>query len=199
MSLLLIGTGGASRISDPFPLDIIFDQFTDANGSSIDAHVPDKDAIGGGWSEAAGTNWAINSNKLAGTGAGGDIVIIDSGQANIYVQATLNGDGNNGPGLVFRYISATDNWLSQLNFVSDEIQLYENTGSYQLRKSVDTGAISNTTDYVLRISVGDDDIFHMLLDGDEKGTHEASANNAATIVGIRGDSMIYNDFSCRAV
>lgn len=55
------GLGGGAA-ADPYAAYLVYDTFTDANDTSLDAHTPEKDAVGGGWVENRG-NFDIQSNE----------------------------------------------------------------------------------------------------------------------------------------
>ena len=186
---------GFTGVRDLFPDHIMADNFVDSDDTPLPSHTPDKAPDGSSWSEDTGTLWDINSNQLKdGGGASGDLAVIESGSPNVLVQAIINGQGNNGPGLVIRYLDSTHHWLLQVNFISNQLQLYEiNGGGYSLKVNPATGSIDNATDYVVGLQVGDDDEFHLILDGSDLGQHTSSSQSAQTKIGFRGAHTQYDD------
>ena len=178
---------------------LIFDTFTDADGTSIPSHTPDKDQ-GNAWIEQQGIVWDIYGNKLddTGTGDGSDLCSIDCGSTGHSTEVILNGLGNNGPGVLVRFATTTSHWLCQVNFSSNAFQLYENGGSYSLKATWATGNIDSNTDYVVKVTIADDDVFHGELDGVEKGTHTSSGKAGNTSGGLRATPPNYDDFNMAA-
>src|SRR3990172_10524512 len=61
VSPLLLGAGrdvkhGGS--SDPYAAYLLYDSFTEPSDTALASHVPEKDVVGGGWTEIGG-NWTV--------------------------------------------------------------------------------------------------------------------------------------------
>jgi len=99
--------------SDPYADYLVYDTFTDVNGTALNAHTPDKDSVGGGWSYDAGTAFTINANQLD---VGPEVpcrAIIDAGQADIKINGTLITPGDDGFQILLRW-QDDDNYIRAL-------------------------------------------------------------------------------------
>lgn len=79
----------------------VYDTFTDANGTSLDAHTPDIDAVGGGWIEDI-ADWDIQGNETRATAVAHGTAHIVTTMANGYVEAEVNLFGAHHGGIICR-------------------------------------------------------------------------------------------------
>jgi hypothetical protein len=129
----------------------VYDTFTGANGTSLDAHPPDVDVVGSGWVERNG-QWTLSSNRLVPTGAdpGDYYCTIDSGQADVVISAEMTPDST-GRVMQFlvRYTNNSNMW--RIQFSSGSLAIYEvNGGTFTLRASASPSMAAGRT-YVFRI------------------------------------------------
>jgi hypothetical protein len=112
---------------------LVYDTFTDANGTSLDAHTPDICPAGSAWREDA-DNWDIQSNRANHvTINSGGYATIDSGKADVTASVTLYPYSGGMPGLVLRFTDTTHTWVVQAGRGSQDYRIYEVNGSSTLR------------------------------------------------------------------
>lgn len=116
---------------------VVQDDFTDANGTPITAHVVAPVNIpGNAWVVNAGT-WEIQSNALVktATAAAHETCTLDCGLADCTVSADLTVPGGGGyTGLACRESDNANGWYIELSQPSNQLILYEvNGGSFTAR------------------------------------------------------------------
>jgi len=166
-------------VTDPYPDYLVYDTFTGPNGTSLDAHTPEKDDVGAGWVEVAG-NWAITGGALPGSGTGGDIATIAVGVAGHYAEAELTLQGK-APGVIARYVDSTHFWVALMNGVTGAIDLYINNAGFTNMGSI--AATWNDGDR-LRLSCSGD-VLTVLQNDVQKIQITNATFNTATVVGVR--------------
>src|SRR5438105_6113512 len=86
---------------------LIFDTFTDTNGTNLTAHTPDTNQ-GSGWLADTGTI-TVQSNQ-ANCGSGFPYYAIETGQSNVTITAVVTPSGTAACGLSGRVSNATNSW-----------------------------------------------------------------------------------------
>ncbi len=187
------------RKADPFADFVIADDFSAPNGTALPDHTPDKAPAGSSWAEILGSKWDINNNRVDGGGADGDEVEIESGIANLYVEAVVQRGGGDAPGVILRYKDSTRYWLMQLNYISTQLQLYLKDGGFVSKRTVSVGALDNNTDYTIRLQAGADNVLHMFLDSTEYASVSDATFSTSTGVGFRSANSQFDNFRVAAV
>jgi hypothetical protein len=121
----VVGTGPASapveqttaEPGDPFPGYVVYDEFTDANGTDLDVHVPDKYPFTK-WFESVGT-WDVVTGGFAQCAAsGGDgqnVAVINALAADVTVEAEVVCGSVIDARLVINWSNNTNYWLFGIN------------------------------------------------------------------------------------
>lgn len=172
------GIGGGA-VPDPYADYLVYDTFTDIDNTDLNAHTPDRDALGGGWGEIAG-DWEILGNILPGPGGDGDIAVIGVGVADHYAEAELTA-GVNAPGIVARYQDATHFWVVLIHGDTDKIELYLNNAGFASKGSQVVVWDDGDT---LRLSCSGNDIKVYHNDVEVIAIVDATFNGA-TFIGVR--------------
>lgn len=163
----------------------LLDTFTDANGTALASHTMD---TGAGWT-VHGQTWQINSNRVSQTATDGQVGLATAqaseSDLTAYVTIRMAALTLAYPGLVFRFVDASNFWILRADAGSGENQLnlYEVTaGSYTLRTTAPkTWAIN--TDYELKVITSGTSI-QVYLDGVLEDSYTSSAHQAGTRVGM---------------
>jgi hypothetical protein len=119
---------GNARISAVNTL--VWDTFTDANGTDLTAHTPDVDLNGAGWISSTGGGFGINSNQCERTaGAGTYLSQIDTGATDQIVSAVVNNATNADLSMgVMTRADATGNYYLGYS-QGDSLYLYEQSSN----------------------------------------------------------------------
>lgn len=114
------------------------DNFTDSNGTSLDAHTPD---TGSGWTEALG-QIEIQSNRAeVPSGTTTAEAIVETSKADVMAQSDII-KGDNAHGIIVRYANATNYDL--VDFISTKLRLFTQVaGTFTERSANNTGAPYN--------------------------------------------------------
>lgn len=196
MGMGLGGIGKLGRLGRPAPSKgggsipagaLFFDTFSDANGTSLDAHTPEQ---GGAWVEAAG-NWKIASGGAAlVTNNTDSYAVFDAGVADGTLQATVAAKGTIAGGsplrLAFRFTDISNFWIvtsqdagagAPGNFIS----LWRNdAGSYtNYASAVHAWADGDVIKVVLK-----GDVIEVVVNGVAKLAVQSPRGNTATKHGI---------------
>ena len=113
--------------------------FTAANGTALTAITPE---VGGGWTAHNGT-WTITGNKLNGV-PNSSRASVESGAANVVVEATFRHAGTIGSGILIRYVDANNHWFVYLTGTIMEI--YEMAGGVLTQRASATVSQPSATD-----------------------------------------------------
>lgn len=113
---------------------LVYDTFSDADGTLLTAHIPDICPAGAAWLSAGSA--FISGNKLTQSHNSVLIVAIDSGVSSGVITVSMdyvNLSSLDG-GIIARYIDSTHFWL--LRYYLNNLQIYENNNNvYTLRAS----------------------------------------------------------------
>lgn len=131
------------RAGDPVGTELIdtssllLDTFTGTLGTSLDAHAPDRDPVGGGWTITEGTADLDGAGSVA-LGLTTTRAIIDVGASltgNIALQ--LTGDTQNGEvGMIFRYLDGNNFWHVKLS-PGNGLELFSMNGGLEVLQDDD--------------------------------------------------------------
>jgi len=126
------------------------DSFTDANGTSLDAHAPN---LGGTWTEH--TNQAeIQGNRAQNVtaGAGNNVLAtVDSGESDALVEAVLRTTATGFMGMVVRYTDTTHFWGITLSPSLNFMYINEINGGAPVVRASIAVVLNANTDYLVRI------------------------------------------------
>jgi len=183
------------KVTDPYAAYVLFDSFTDTNGTSLDLHTAEK---GGPWTEQAGT-WTIQSNMAQSADAGelrahATLAATQDFQIDLITAPS----GTIDAGFAWRMDGASNEyWARWYNGGPNQIQYWEANGSYpgtklgQYNMTVDL-----STTYVMRVTaIGSD---HTIYSDDVSViTFTDATHNANTKAGMcrhSGDGgSVWND------
>jgi hypothetical protein len=195
-SIPTVGAGPSAAYSDPYADYLVYDTFTDTNGTLLNAHTPDKDTEGGGWIHQSG-EWEIQSDAaipktLVSSRA---VTTIDAGDATVEVQSDLVLGATHNAGFIFRF-SDTQNYLE----VPDVISADNTIRSYRLQANGWT-KIATVTDgqsgtIELNVTVDADSLYTVTIDGGLIYTVTDAFNNTQTKHGMRpyGSLLTSHDY-----
>ena len=111
---------------------LIEDTFTDTDDVTLPNHTPDTAPIGSAWAHANGSGYKISGNKAVCPGANDQLIVIDSGAADVDIilaTVTLGAE----LGVLLRGSGAALNgWLLICSCARDKYEIYMLNGSYNL-------------------------------------------------------------------
>lgn len=167
------------------PTVLIYDTFTDTNGTALAAHTPDVDVVGGGWIILTGT-WIITSNKAENDVGNNSIAVIDCGQANINYSATIQCASNNAQGAVIRDDAAGNRWEAAIYIANQWWTLAEYNGGARTFRVVNGGLSFVPAQYyeITGYSSGNDHHYHV-SGQDSTVEYTSSQHNDHTKHGIK--------------
>jgi hypothetical protein len=125
------------------PAVLVWDTFTDTNGTLLTAHTPDRSPAP--WSAVSGS-LQINSNKC--TGASGS-AIINTAQANISALVTITGTTGTA-GFLARYLDSANYWELQASISTNEIKLWEQTSGVWSLRGASSVTLNDANPHILR-------------------------------------------------
>lgn len=165
------------------------DNFTDPNGTALDAHTPNVDVVGGGWSEVIGTDWTIQSNT-ANTAALDGTASIDCGEADINLSCeadsnALSSQQQQSAGLCARLSNSSNFWAIIINDIGNTFRIAEkNAGTYTTRASASV-TINGGTFYTLTAQLSGATITAQIDGANEISYGSATLNQTTTVHGIK--------------
>lgn len=168
-------------LSDRAPL--VYDTFTDSNGTLLAAHTPDTDVSGAGWTNTDGFDWDIQSN-VVGSNSNGNTVITAAADGVI----TASMKAGTYDSISFRYDDSDNCWLFQARGLAadEEFRIWKiDGGAATIVAQGGTCVIGNT--YEVAISFVGSNITAS-VDGVQLFTVSDSYNQTETKIGVRGGS-----------
>ena len=183
-----IAMGLPPGILDTVTSTLLYDLFTDADATSLDAHTPTPITPGNAWVEVVG-DWAITSNAAY---IGASVLVsrafIDIGQrASVVTGSVRTGAVAASPAGIFCRADPAGNtgWMLDIVYGTNLVRLYEVTGAsapnYTLRDSV----AFTVADQFYTLELQDDGTNIVgLVDGVEKVSYTSAAYAAQTGVGL---------------
>ena len=130
---------------------LVFDTFTDTDGTLLTDHTPDRDVVGGGWTVVTNT-MDIQSNELRYKNTTNDRTVtafISHTAADSLVEALMQFDNNIGrhTKLLCRYKDTANNWSQQMtNSSGAKVRLYEKVANVNTERGSYT-SLSVAGDY----------------------------------------------------
>ena len=187
-SVLGWGSGGSGVV-------LVYDTFTDTNGTALDAHTPDIDRSGSGWTEQH-FSFDITSNK-ATMDVGGDtqpqgLASIPTTAADVVIETVAQTSDNGSSsafGIALRYSDNNNYWLLDVVPVSDTARMFEVNGGSYTSRGTSSPTIDINTDYTLKAIASDQTIIFTVDGGDTVTYTSASHNESQTTHGIRGGNQ----------
>lgn len=136
------------------PTPLIYDTFTDSNGTSLDAHDsntsgPDNQDIDSLTGVEQSGDWDIQSNRANPDGAG--IHTWDMGKADVFADLVVNGGAAGNPGLLLRFTDTSNYWYLQADRVNNQLELHEVDATVDTVRATAGVVINDSTDYTLRV------------------------------------------------
>jgi hypothetical protein len=177
------GGGGAGVTT------LISDTFTDANTTALASHtIAPTNTVAASWSASVAT-FTIQSNAavVATVTSSEAIVLANSTKSDLVLTCIVSTPATKGMGVIFRYTDSTHYWLAQIDETGDAFQLYENSAGFNLRASASV-AIDASVAYTIVVTTSGTSIA-CTLNGANPVDFSSSANQAATIVGLRGSGV----------
>ena len=161
---------------------LLYDTFTDANGTLLPAHTMD---TGPGWTQLT-AGGSIQGNRFSGNASGECAYSAEAGAANVVATAVFNVvslDANHGPGLILR-ASNKDNWWLCMPTGDGNHYLYEqNAGTYTVRASGTWSA--DLADHTLTATATDTTVTSRVDAGTPISYGSAALNQTVTRHGLR--------------
>jgi hypothetical protein len=174
---------------------LVFDTFTDTNGTSIEAHTPDIDTVGSGWINFGAATLEIESNQLVAVGAStSHSATIDAGVAGVTVMAdmVMDNDNNNAEGLWLRQDGSSHGYFVGITLSQDtnpELTIWEWAGSFVVKASVPLtgeGPLSGIPLTIEAIDTGTNITAEVVVGGNTYNVNFATTTfNTETFVGVR--------------
>ena len=139
-------------LSTWLPTPLIYDLFTGANGTSLDAHGsdtagPESQPVGSLTGVEQSGDWDIQSNRANPDGAG--MHSWELGKANIFFFLKLNGGTAGGPGMLMRYTDTENYWYLQADRANNRLEIHEVNATVDTVRANAAVAINDSTDYVI--------------------------------------------------
>lgn len=170
---------------DPYAAYLVYDNFTAADGTLLEAHAPDKDTVGTGWVDQGNGVWQILSNAAIPKTMDGyrAWTIIDSGDAAPEVQTAINLGETYDAGLVFRMTDLS-------NFM--EVCCISSASNIQVWKcaaggwsNIANGGALYSGTIVLNVKIDANSKYTVSVDGVEAFNFTDTFNNTETKHGMR--------------
>lgn len=160
---------------------LCFDSFLDANGTSLDAHTPDVDDVGGGWTSA---RWNTGVGPGAGdiqgnqarltTQEGGFVIDAGVGDAIAVVDWATAVAVPNRNGLVLRYQQDGDMWAYAVREDNNDVRILERNGNATTERASAVVVINEGVTYRL-VAICDDEDITCFIDGGDRITYGSAA------------------------
>jgi hypothetical protein len=164
---------------------LLYDTFTDPDGTLLTNHAPDIDLAGNGWEELGGSS-IINNNAAVKVGGGLGIgVNVGAADVTITCDVTVSNATNNPHGVIFRAVDANNMWwlVYDAGPGAAAINLLEiNAGTLTARDSV-TETLTDGT-YAFKI-VASGSLITCYVNDVEKVSFSSAFLAAATRHGLR--------------
>ena len=166
----------------------VLDNFTDTNGTSLDAHTPDTDVEAGGWTEQAGqTEIQTNQARPASDGVN-HFSTIESGISEVLITATVSVSQdtvNDVEGIIGRWSDASNFWFVGITAQANLFRIFERNGGSNIERASASVTIGASTPYEITATFNSTTITAQLDGGNEISYSSASLNQTATIHGFR--------------
>ncbi len=176
--------------SDPYAAYLVYDTFTDTNGTALSDHTPDKRPSSNAWASLRGT-WQVQSNRgklTTSVGDGQNVIVIDAGDADVTVEAQLvtGAAGDADSGVIVNAVDVDNYWLFTL-LAGGSCVLYEHTaGGFTARGGAGAFAWTAGNTYAVEVVTSGDSI-DCFIDGAAKQSYSVGGrpHKTATKHGIR--------------
>ena len=173
---------------------LVYDTFTEASATGLDAHTPDKDTVGLGWNELSGT-WIVsddsNPNQLSVENGG--VATLDIGTSNQdFSIAYLPAEVGEGAEIFARFVDMDTHIVLLIDQTTGTLTLQSlvNTVVEELDTYVIPGGISPGGFYSFRMIVGSDNIVFVQLNGVEVMAEEPSGLSLSNKIAIGTSNLM---------
>ena len=174
--------------ADPYAGYLVYDSFTDANGTALAAHTPEKDVVGGGWGNIKGTGFAIQSDALDCNGSTDQLCSIDCGQADGIRVRLENITLGHFTGVMIRDAGTAPTlacYLGLFDVDANDVSIWLCNGSY-VKKAADAEVCAPGDSYnSIEIRVSGNKLT-LYVDDVERCDYTDATFNAQTFVGVFG-------------
>lgn len=165
---------------------LVFDTFTDVDGTQIDAHTPDVDVSGLGWtSDGIASDMIIQGNRFQNADAGGT-ALIDPGVVTDFTAEFdwVLGSGDNRIGFIYRQDALPGSNSVNVNMRDPEGDIRVFANGSQIASTAFT-FVDNTTHHIEVVFIGDDGALFVDGAGSPALQWTTSVNPSNTLVGLR--------------
>jgi hypothetical protein len=175
---------------------LVYDTFTDTNGTNLTAHTPDIDTVGGGWSTNHASVRILNNKWQAGSGFPGPWSSwIDCGKTTVEVSAEITTSLDNiyWAGISTRFIDANNQF---------QAVFYDYWGENQVRiLEISSGVYTERASVACSITLASNTSYPMTVTDDESTitisssvapdlSYTSSLFAGSTYVGLRSSNRV---------
>jgi hypothetical protein len=171
----------------------VYDTFTAANGTSLDAHTSDSTGpdgatqstdVQGSWTIQSGTI-QVQSNKAQSIGAGTHVATKSAGIADVLIEDTINLAVGTVGAIVARLTDTSNYWRMFASDGGNSIGIQEINAGTPTTRATAVVAIADSTDYNAKVVAQGQNITMFLDDANRITYGSAALNEAVTEHGIR--------------
>lgn len=181
LGLSVAGLGGGGDTAY-----LVYDTFTDANGTLLTAHTPDK---GGPWVKLGSYDIDIQTNRASGAGAAhgqNALAGVDAAARDVVLSAPLSVATGGFASVAGRVADATNWMVAHIADATNNIVMYESIANTVTSRATASVAIEPLTDYDVRLIL-QGAIATAFLDGANRIQYRSLTNTTATRHGLRMD------------
>lgn len=170
---------------------LVYDTFTDADATSLTAHtIAPTNTPSTSWTERVGT-WTISGNKAVSTFTSNSHATCNPGVADCTITCKAQTSATNGNmaydvGLVVRWGATTDYFLVGINSQGDLFRISERVSDNPVSRATASVTIDAGTEYTIVVTLSGTSISATLDGANQISYASATANQTATIHGIKG-------------
>jgi hypothetical protein len=163
---------------------LLYDTFTDTNGTSLASHTMD---VGAGWTIHSGT-WTVQSNHAESAKTDGILCTAAGGASNgtltCDVMPTDNASNAFLAGLVFRYTDTSNFWLVHLDSRLDVVTVFRNLAGSFTSQGTSTPTMTSGVAYAVSVVLNGTSI-GVTINGGNAINVTSSSHQSATRYGMR--------------
>jgi len=168
-------------VTDPYADYIVYDTFTDANGTNLTAHTPEKAPAA--WVDYNNAPWTISSNKaLTPNFAGRQNMGINCADADVIITGDCLASQT---ALTSRLSDSTHMCFCHAHATADQLRLYtDNAGFAVIGSTAHVYTAGDPVSFVYTLSGNS----HTVVEGGDTAVATSAFNNTATIHGLWSNS-----------
>ena len=170
---------------------LFLDTFTDTNGVSLAAHMPN---IGPAWSLLNNTAIEIQANRAHGKTLVNNqaVAVTDIGQADVYIECDLSALSTDPPGICLRVTDHLNYIMVRHEIGSGNLIIYENSGGTFTPKATVSVSLVHGDFYKLRVTTNGSAIVARV--GSAVASTTSTLNQTATKHGLRARGTTLNQW-----